>query len=130
MLSLAVLVFLLILAPTDHHANEVQVVMARKNAEVLALQLAQIYTQSKAGRGPAAASDLEGEFKGEGLIGVDPWGQPYKYNVLKTDQGIARIVVTSDGPPTDANSDDTKVTNEIDSENSSGKIKYVISPSE
>ena len=126
LLSLTVLIFMLVLVPTGKHANENQIVRARQNAEVLGLQLAQIYTQSKSNRGPASASELEGDFKGEGLIGLDPWGQPYKYNILKTDQGVARIVVMSDGPGLT----DPQSQSGLNADESSEKIRIVITPGE
>lgn len=120
MLGLGLLVLLLVIAPAGRHAQEAQVVRAKQSAEVLGLQLAQVYNKVQKSRGPASAEDSE-EFKGEGLIGLDPWGQPYKYNVLKTDQGIARVVITSDGPP-----EGTTVSQNEPSE----KIRVVITPGE
>jgi predicted DNA-binding transcriptional regulator AlpA len=141
LIGLTLLVVLLILAPGGRHSNESKVVRAKQNAEVLGFQLAQIYNLEKNKRRPASGSVSEIStlaleevaglvsedevFKGEGLIGLDPWGQPYKYNVLKTDQGVARIVVMSDGPISGRGPQ-----NETDADQSSEKIKVVITPAE
>lgn len=123
-IGLSTLALLLVIAPIGRHGSETQVIQAKHHAEVLALQLAQIYNQAKANRGPASEGDVEAEFKGEGYIGLDPWGKPYKYNILKTDHGIARIVVMSDGP------DPAQSQNGTNADPSAQKIKVVITPSE
>jgi hypothetical protein len=126
LIGLTLLVVILILTPGGRHSNESRVVRAKQNAEVLGLQLTQIYNQEKSRRTPASGHEETDEaFKGEGLIGLDPWGQPYKYNILRTDQGIARVVVTSDGPPRDPQSQ-----SDTNSDDSSEKIRVVVSPAE
>lgn len=126
LVGLTLLVVLLVLTPGGRHSNESRVVRAKQNAETLGFKLTQIYNQEKKGRAPASGHEAPEEaFKGEGLIGLDPWGQPYKYNVLKTDQGVARIVVMSDGPPKDPQSQDDAA-----STDSSERIRVVVTPSE
>lgn len=124
LIGLVVLVLMLVVAPVGQHGSEAQIVRAKQNAEVLGLQLVQALghnSQSSGSRSPASAEDGQ-TFKGEGYIGLDPWGQPYKYNVLKTDQGIARVVITSDGPPLQ--------NGEKSNNQNTEKIKVVISPGE
>ncbi|MES3037196.1 MAG: hypothetical protein V4736_04740 [Bdellovibrionota bacterium] len=63
---------------------------AQQQAQKLAQEILQRKTATKQnGRIPASASDQESE----GQIALDPWGNPYKYNTLETDMGIARVVV-------------------------------------
>lgn len=130
-IGLLALVMLLVFAPSGRHGDESLVLRAKQQAEVLGLQLVQNYTQNKDSRAPAS-SESESEagseiaaFKGDGLIGLDPWGRPYRYNILATDRGIARVVITSDGPPKDPSSQ-----SETNSEELSGKVQVVVSPSQ
>lgn len=102
LLGLFVLVTLLLVAPRLQNPKEAQTIAARQRAEALGQQLlAHIGstprdTYSKPKRG--LASDEAALQQGTGYIGLDPWGRPYKYNILKTDQGVARVVLISDGP--------------------------------
>ncbi|MBK7960060.1 MAG: hypothetical protein IPK04_01800 [Bdellovibrionales bacterium] len=47
LIGLTLLVVILILTPGGRHSNESRVVRAKQNAEVLGLQLTQIYNQEK-----------------------------------------------------------------------------------
>lgn len=107
LIGLSLLILMLVLAPGGRHSNESKIVRARQTAEILGDKLAQIHNLGSALRGPASEeSNSELPLHGEGLIGLDPWGQPYRYNVLNTDQGVARIVLMSDGPPRGSESQD------------------------
>lgn len=130
-IGLLALVMLLVFTPAGRHGDESLVLRAKQQAEVLGLQLVQNYTQNKGSRVPASStSDLESAsendgFKGDGLIGLDPWGRPYRYNILATDRGIARVVITSDGPPRNPSSQ-----SETNSEELPGRVQVVVSPSQ
>ncbi len=72
--------------------NRKKVDLAKFNMENLAQELMKepvIYSQDKNLRMPASASDL----------GVDPWGSPYVFNVIKNNYGQPiYLVVMSPGP--------------------------------
>ncbi len=84
---------------------------ARHKAEILSYQLAQLYQENRPSlvqkdselaisqRGPASVTDSGAiDFRTEGLLGKDPWGQAYKYKVLGSDVDSVRLQIKSSGP--------------------------------
>lgn len=88
---------------------------AMRRAEGLAYQLMDIHRAAqKDSRAPASSSS-------EGLIGSDPWGQPYRYRVLnhaaKPEDKKAqeyKLVIWSQGPNKKADTDDSKLDSDRD----------------
>jgi hypothetical protein len=84
----------------------------RHKAEILSYQLAQLYQESRpslkqigdqAGsdkvRGPASVSDSQAtDFRAEGLLGKDPWGQAYEYKILNSEIDSVSLQIRSSGP--------------------------------
>ncbi len=80
----------------------------RQKAEVVGYQVAQIFREAsknnlqkdKIGvRGPASVGgDSLAEARSTGTMGLDPWGQPYRYRILSADPTHVRILVWSAGP--------------------------------
>lgn len=82
---------------------------AKQKAEVVGYQILQNYRSTIAhtvspieaqARGIASASTpVEDVFKKEGVIGLDPWGQPYSYKVHESIKGPKRslLIVWSKG---------------------------------
>ena len=102
--------FLILLAmvalPWGGYLNESKVLRARSKAEVLGYQLVQIYQENlkktadnlKNSRSIASADTDMVEFKPEGLMGIDPWGQPYKYTIQQLGRDQLRVLIWSTGP--------------------------------
>ncbi|KYG69140.1 hypothetical protein AZI87_07945 [Bdellovibrio bacteriovorus] len=102
----------IIATPWNRQIQDSRSELARQKAEVVGYQVIQIYreaTKSAANshmpktRIPASVAEetaLSPEnIRSTGTMGVDPWGQPYKYRILSGNQvGKIRIVVWSSGP--------------------------------
>lgn len=81
-------------------------VRARQKAEILGYQLLQIYQENldgssenqKSSRSIASIDNDQVEFKPDGLMGMDPWGQPYHYSIQKAGRDQVRVVIWSKGP--------------------------------
>ena len=70
-----------------------------QRAESLAYQLLQIHTEyqkniSNPNRGPASeASSVDwSQWRAEGEIGRDPWGDPYSYRLIRSDSGSLQMI--------------------------------------
>lgn len=108
LICLGLLVSLTIL-PLGRSSPEEKVVRARAKAEVLAYQVAQLYKESLAGsedfstdgRGPASVKapiEAGSMPPAEGLMGQDPWGQPYRYKIEALEDGKVFVQMRSMGP--------------------------------
>lgn len=103
----------------------------RQKAEVVGYQVAQIFREASKARvqkdsvdtrGPASVAPMGLESqRSTGSMGLDPWGQPYKYRILSSTPTHVRIVVWSSGP------NKTAETLELDDEgtNLANRIAYV-----
>lgn len=109
LLCLGLLMGLTVL-PLGRSSPEEKVVRARAKAEVLAYQVAQLYKESLAGsedfstdgRGPASVrAPIQAGTPmppAEGLMGQDPWGQPYRYKIESLEDGKLSVQMRSMGP--------------------------------
>jgi hypothetical protein len=94
---IAIGVFLWMPAWTNHTAEAQEHTLHR--AESLAYQL--LETRRTASRAPASAAETELNqlAADEGRIGLDPWGHPYNFKLLKSsDSQKTKILVWSLGP--------------------------------
>jgi len=90
--------------------------LLEKKAHIVGLQVMQIYIDHRqmTHQAPAQLADskirgiasvgesaVEYNFPNEGLIGVDPWGNSFKYRIQEASEpgGRARISIYSKGPP-------------------------------
>lgn len=118
----------IIASPWNHSAQDTDVQAALQKAEVVGYQVVQIYREAAkntadsrvpaGGRMPASVAPtaaLDG-MRTTGTMGSDPWGHPYHYRVLSTDQSKnIRILVWSSGPngkieTADLDNEDKKLT--------------------
>ncbi|KHD88470.1 MAG: hypothetical protein OM95_08100 [Bdellovibrio sp. ArHS] len=102
----------IIATPWNRQIQDSRTELARQKAEVVGYQVIQIYREAakttanshaKSSRIPASVAQetaLSPEnIRSTGTMGLDPWGQPYKYRILSGHQaGKIRIVVWSSGP--------------------------------
>lgn len=103
---LSLILLILISVPWGTAWNESKVLRARNKAEVLGYQLAQLYQENfkKTLEGPKGLRNIAStdtdmvEFKPEGLMGIDPWGQPYKYSIQQVSPEQLRVTIWSMGP--------------------------------
>ncbi len=106
LLGLMGLSALIIVTPWNRHRVDPRNEEALQKAEVVGYQVVQIYREAlassgvyldkKTGRIPASAPS-EGQ-RNTGIVGKDPWGQPYRYRILGADQDHKiRILVWSAG---------------------------------
>lgn len=109
MSSLAGLLGFMAIPSWTRQRDEDRVLNAKRHAEVLGYQVAEIYreaarnTHSEAGsgRGPASVAPADGDalnFRDAGSIGNDPWGQPYRYKILSTVGDQMKVQIWSAGP--------------------------------
>jgi hypothetical protein len=68
---------------------------AKSIARAISVRLSEDLTLAEGQRRPASAAAPN---EAQGYMGSDDSGQPYHYSVLKTDQGVARVVIRSGGP--------------------------------
>lgn len=96
----------LILPSWSRLRSEDKIVNAQRQAEVLGYQVFQIYREASQlqaaepvqGRSPASVPE---DFLGRresGSIGGDPWGQPYRYKILKAERDQLKVQIWSAGP--------------------------------
>lgn len=115
MLSLAGTVGILVLWPWSLDTKSAELVRAKQKAEIVAYQIVQIYKEAQhdvpapqpvaqsrglASVGAPPAVPVGGvlrEFKNQGLMGRDPWGQSYNYRIINLESG-PRLLVWSVGP--------------------------------
>lgn len=86
--------------PFAHLSGDSRTVEIRTKAEVLAYQVAQLYRESLAPKG--VSNDRRGpasvESVSEGFMGLDPWGNAYRYRISPLDGDRLRIEMRSAGP--------------------------------
>lgn len=81
------------------------IALARNRAEVLAYQVLQLRREAQktenainnySGRGPASVlkEEVVQKFSDKGEIGQDPWGNPYRYQIIN-ERGVQRVEVWS-----------------------------------
>lgn len=90
---------LFVSAPAWNRVNADQQEFAMHKAESLAYQI--LESQRMTSRGPASAPEvkLNQLLSSEGRIGLDPWGRPYQFRILKgTDFSHTKVLVWSLGP--------------------------------
>lgn len=110
-LGLGIIALGFVIWPINDFVRQDKSGMARRKAEILSYQLAQLYqensnsdqtqTQNLSLRGPASVSPSNEqlvEFKSEGLLGSDPWGQAFEYKILNVDEKAIRLQIRSAGP--------------------------------
>lgn len=116
----------IIATPWNRQMQDSKAEMARQKAEVVGYQVVQIYREAAKnsanlsetpGRGIASVDESRAfspeNLRSTGTMGVDPWGQPYRYRILSADnEGKVRILVWSTGPNQKAE------TNALDDEDS------------
>lgn len=110
MLGLVSFSLAIIATPWNRQSRDTRSEAALQKAEVVGYQVVQIYREAsrqivssgKAGsRVPASAVEGESEnLRNTGTMGVDPWGQPYRYRILAGGhrENAVRILVWSSGP--------------------------------
>tara|TARA_B100001248_G_scaffold262716_1_gene261423 strand:+ start:17769 stop:18239 length:471 start_codon:yes stop_codon:yes gene_type:complete len=79
LIAIIVLVLPIILKQSSSHAHNEAMYRARSLSNELVSKI-QDMQQPTGMRKPASKS---GAFKPEGIVGIDPWGNPYHYRVLK-----------------------------------------------
>jgi len=105
-LALSLVLLLMLSLPSSAPWNESKALRARQKAEILGYQLVQLYQENlksssdslKNVRSIASVDTDLVEFKPEGLMGLDPWGQPYRYIIQKAEKDQVRVVIWSMGP--------------------------------
>lgn len=106
-LTLSLVLLVLLSLPFGSPWSESKSVRARQKAEILGYQLVQLYqenlkngpTEGNGGGRSIASVDTDlVEFKPEGLMGLDPWGQPYRYIIQRPGKDQVRVVIWSMGP--------------------------------
>lgn len=103
----------IIATPWNRQIQDSRSENARQKAEVVGYQVVQIYREASktqasgdksSGRLPASVSEEHSlspeNLRSTGTMGMDPWGQPYRYRILSTEAktGKIRILVWSTGP--------------------------------
>lgn len=102
----------IIATPWNRQIQDSKSEIARQKAEVVGYQVVQIYREAaknsvkspiSSGRGIASVDESQAfspeNLRSTGTMGVDPWGQPYRYRILSADKsGKVRILVWSTGP--------------------------------
>jgi len=105
--GLSLVVLLMLAIPWSDTWSESKPLRARQKAEILGYQLIQLYQENlktssqenlKNSRSIASVDTDLVEFKPEGLMGLDPWGQPYRYTIQKSGVDQVRVVIWSMGP--------------------------------
>lgn len=115
MFSMVGLIGVLVFWPWRLDQRSAELVRAKQKAEIIAYQIIQIYKEAQTDfsmpqpvaqkRGLASvksqstvqAGGLLKEFKNSGTMGLDPWGKPYQYRIIKIQTG-PRLLVWSTGP--------------------------------
>ncbi|MGZ3769243.1 MAG: hypothetical protein ACXVCP_06365 [Bdellovibrio sp.] len=112
LLGLVGLCAILIATPWNRQINNDQIEIARLKAEVVGYQVVQIYKESlKVSqqsnkntnlRRPASSVVSEknaASLRNIGTMGMDPWGEPFHYRLLSSDEAkITKVLVWSSGP--------------------------------
>jgi hypothetical protein len=96
----------IIATPWNRDSAHSQSEKALQRAEIVGYQLVQLYREasknthdfSKKTRGPASTGLEIADLRTIGTMGLDDWGQPYRYRILSTDQNKLRVLVWSSGP--------------------------------
>lgn len=110
LLGLIVLSMTIIATPWNRHIEDSKTQIALQKAEVVGYQVVQVYreaikvslsTNKDTSRQPASIHDPEviQNLRNTGTVGVDPWGQPYRYRILPPkNSDTVKILVWSTGP--------------------------------
>lgn len=108
--SVLVLIFVLGMAPLSLTSPSDGVLRARGRAEVLAYQVAQLYRENvQSSTGPESSSmgpayvRLPSSAAGmpapaQGVMGRDPWGRPFRYEVREQADSQIEVRMVSAGP--------------------------------
>lgn len=102
----------IISTPWNRELQDQRIETARQKAEVVGYQVAQIYHEASKTEGSLGGSSsrnpasVDGEgglslenLRSSGTMGMDPWGEPYRYRILSTEKsGSIRVLVWSSGP--------------------------------
>lgn len=90
--------------------DEDRLISAKRHAEVLGYQVFEIYREAGRSsassevinsRSPASMRTTGGDslnFRDAGSIGIDPWGQPYRYKILSAAGDQLKVQIWSAGP--------------------------------
>lgn len=105
-LGLSALCLGVVTIPWNNHIQSKSAVLAVQKAEVAGYQIAQLYreaTKSKVvlgqnGRSPASIGTKSLELRETGTVGRDPWGEPYHYRFLSSEENQVKVLVWSAGP--------------------------------
>jgi type II secretory pathway pseudopilin PulG len=117
MVSLILVIGIMVLWPWQLDTRSAEIVRAKQKAEIVAYQIVQIYKEAQLDSSPAQpvaqkrgmasvnsagysqvqAGGVLHEFRNAGVMGTDPWGQPYQYRILNLETG-PRLIVWSTGP--------------------------------
>jgi hypothetical protein len=85
------------LSPLWKSQNETDLKQAGIKAEALAYQV--LEGRKSISRGPASTSYLNQLAQDEGVIGLDPWGRPYRFRIFGGgEQEPTKVLVWSMGP--------------------------------
>lgn len=108
--SLVGLLVFLIVPSWTRQRDEERFINARRQAEVVGYQVFEIYREAANAataekiinsRSPASMKATGGEslnFRDAGSIGHDPWGQPYRYKLLRDGSEQMKVQIWSAGP--------------------------------
>lgn len=112
LLGLVVVAGTIVATPWNRQIQDSRIEAARQKAEVVGYQVAQIYReaanseaslQEVSGRKPASTGGEGGismeNLRSTGTMGIDPWGEPYRYRILSAGApGAVRVLIWSGGP--------------------------------
>lgn len=111
-LGLVLLAGAVVATPWNRQFQDSRTQAARQKAEVVGYQVAQLYREASLlpsksggaeGRNPASAKDLPlnslENLRSTGTMGMDPWGESYRYRILSSPQSnFVKVLVWSAGP--------------------------------
>lgn len=108
---LAICVFV-IRSPWNSQGGQLEAEKALQKAQVVGYQIIHLYREAAvgeaggkaaealgSGRMPASVEPGSVEMRTSGTMGLDPWGQPYRYRFMGNDaKSAAKVVIWSSGP--------------------------------
>ncbi len=111
-LGLVLLAGAVVATPWNSQLQDSRVQAARQKAEVVGYQVAQLYREASIlsqksggskGRHLASTEDLPANslenLRSTGTMGLDPWGESYRYRILSSPQSsFVKVLVWSAGP--------------------------------
>lgn len=97
---------LIISTPWNRAVTDNKTEKTMQRAEIVGYQLVQLYREAsksmhgnvKSARGPASTAIDISDLRTTGTMGLDDWGQPFRYRILSTDQNKLRVLIWSSGP--------------------------------